>query len=215
MTANKVLILTAVEAEREAVLRGLQDHPQFDVIAGGVGLAEAAASTAIALAKESYTAVVSAGIAGGFRGQTDLESIVVANEMWGADLGAETSKGFQSIDALGLGSSRYDCEPLLTEKLNTYISKIGLSTQTGPILTTVTVTGTFGTAEDLAGRIPGAKAEAMEGFGVAAAAKKIGVPAFEIRAISNFVGPRDRENWKIKGSLAALEQASKALQEVF
>ena len=32
-----VLIVTAVEAERDALLRGLRDGSPFDVVAGGVG----------------------------------------------------------------------------------------------------------------------------------------------------------------------------------
>ncbi|SDJ02651.1 futalosine hydrolase [Alteribacillus bidgolensis] len=215
MSASKVLIVTAVEAEHEAVQRGLDHHCGFDVIAGGVGLAEAAASTAIALTKDSYTAVVSAGIAGGFRAQTELGSIVVASEIWGADLGAETNEGFYDLEKLNLGCSRYQCDPLLTDKLCTSIAERGLKAQTGAILTTAAVTGTAKTAENLAVRVPEAKAEAMEGFGVAVSAQKFDVPVFEIRSISNFVGPRDRDNWKIKEALAVLEQASNGLQEVF
>ncbi|HBU80771.1 MAG TPA: futalosine hydrolase, partial [Paenibacillus sp.] len=48
---KRVLIVTAVDAEKEAVLRGLGDQAaHFDVIAAGVGPASAAAGTAAALA---------------------------------------------------------------------------------------------------------------------------------------------------------------------
>lgn len=64
----RVLIVTAVEAEREAVLRGLRGSSRFHVIAAGAGTAAAAAGTAAALAAGSYGCVISAGIGGRFPG---------------------------------------------------------------------------------------------------------------------------------------------------
>jgi futalosine hydrolase len=55
----------------------------------------------------------------------------------------------------------------------------------------------------------------MEGFGVAAAAHSFGIPVIEIRAISNAVGPRDREAWRIKEALDSLKAASTIFSEVF
>ncbi|MOA19196.1 Futalosine hydrolase [compost metagenome] len=82
------------------------------------------------------------------------------------------------------------------------------------MLTVATTTGTAETARKLAERIPGAAAEAMEGHGVAVAAHGRNIPAIELRAISNAVGPRDREAWKIGEALSALEKACHAIKEV-
>lgn len=65
---RRVLIVTAVAAERDAVLRGLKGSDRFHVIAAGAGTAAAAAGTAAALAAGSYGCVISAGIGGGFQG---------------------------------------------------------------------------------------------------------------------------------------------------
>ncbi|MNI97933.1 Futalosine hydrolase [compost metagenome] len=54
----------------------------------------------------------------------------------------------------------------------------------------------------------------MEGFGVAVAARRLGLPVLEIRAISNAIGPRQRELWKIGDALQALELACSYLPEV-
>ncbi|WP_036643801.1 futalosine hydrolase, partial [Paenibacillus sp. oral taxon 786] len=94
------------------------------------------------------------------------------------------------------------------------LREAGLPVHHGPILTLSTVTGTAETARRLAQRYPGAGAEAMEGFGVAEAARQFGVPVLELRAISNAVGPRQRELWKIGDALQALEQACAKLPEV-
>jgi futalosine hydrolase len=47
----------------------------------------------------------------------------------------------------------------------------------------------------------------MEGFGVLRAAALAGVPAVELRAISNAVDERDRSRWRLDDALAALQEA--------
>jgi len=49
--------------------------------------------------------------------------------------------------------------------------------------------------------------EAMEGFGVLRAAQLAGVPAVELRAVSNDPGEPDRARWQVPYALAALEEA--------
>jgi futalosine hydrolase len=49
--------------------------------------------------------------------------------------------------------------------------------------------------------------EAMEGFGVLRAAADAGVPAVEVRAISNAIGEPDRERWDVAAGLDALDGA--------
>jgi nucleoside phosphorylase len=53
--------------------------------------------------------------------------------------------------------------------------------------------------------------EAMEGFGVLRAASLAGVPAVELRAISNPVSERDRGRWHIDEALTALRDALQPL----
>jgi futalosine hydrolase len=210
----RVLVVTSVPSEKEAVLRGLHGAAGFDVLAGGVGPAAAAASTAAALASARYGLVVCAGIAGGFTGRAEVGSLVVANEIVAADLGAQTPEGFRSLDELGFGSTRVSVDASLVTRVTAALRTAGLPVTTGPILSVSTVTGTAATALELASRVPGATAEAMEGYGVAAAAQVFSVPILEIRAISNPVGPRDRASWRIQEALDVLEAASSVLQEV-
>lgn len=211
---QRVLIVTSVAAERDAVLRGLNGDARFEVLIGGVGVAQAAISTAKALTKADYGLVVCAGIAGGFAEQAAVGDVVVASEIIAADLGAETPQGFTSVDELGFGSTRVAVPAQLAARLAAALQAAALPTVLGPVLTLSTVTGTAETAQALAARVPGAAAEAMEGFGAALAAQDAGLPALELRTISNAVGPRDRAAWRIKEALAALESASAVLREV-
>jgi len=57
----------------------------------------------------------------------------------------------------------------------------------------------------------GFEVEAMEGFGVLRAAALAGVPAVELRAISNAVGEPDRSAWRIDAALDALAAAVERL----
>lgn len=212
-TKNRILIITSVDAERDAIIRGLHEPNSFDVIVGGVGIAAAAVSTSNALASNKYDIVVNAGICGGFAG-TELGTIVVANEIIAADLGAQTPEGFISLDELGFGTARVTVDHRYATQVLEAMQKAGLPVTTGPILSVSTVTGTAESTLEMTKRVPGATAEAMEGYGVAMAALEYGVPILEIRAVSNVVGPRDRDSWRIKEALTSLESASKILQEV-
>ncbi|AVF22151.1 Futalosine hydrolase [Paenibacillus larvae subsp. larvae] len=206
--------MTAVEAEREAVLQGLQDTKGFDVILAGVGPAMAAARTAKALSSGNYKLVISAGIGGGFPGKAGIGDIVIAGEIIAADLGAETQEGFSILEELGFGSSCIQTNDMLVSRIAETFNGAGLPVHIGPVLTVSTATGTSDSALALAARIEGAAAEAMEGYGVAAAAQDQGVPVLEIRSVSNMVGPRDKSAWRIKEALAALSSASSVLREV-
>jgi nucleoside phosphorylase len=53
----------------------------------------------------------------------------------------------------------------------------------------------------------GSDVEAMEGFGVLRAAELAGVPAVELRAISNAVGEPDRTKWLFDDAFALLADA--------
>ncbi|SDY32319.1 futalosine hydrolase [Evansella caseinilytica] len=211
---QKILVMTAVAAERDAFLRGVNGDPRFDVRLAGVGPAAAAANTAHILSGDGYDLVISSGIAGGFAHRAGVGSIVIADKIISADLGAETGDGFLSIDELGFGSATIAVDEYRFAEVAAGMKKSQLPVHTGSILTLSTITGTAATAAHLTARYPDAVAEAMEGFGVAQAAYIFQLPAIEIRTISNLVGPRDRSNWKITEALQLLEQASSLLKEV-
>ncbi|WP_327155277.1 futalosine hydrolase [Streptomyces tubercidicus] len=230
---RRVLVVTAVAAERDAVCaaagpcdgvplpgglelrRAAGPAVAFDVLAAGVGPAAAAAGTATALtaaalAGRPYELVVSAGIGGGFSpGQPSgapLGSVVVADAIVAADLGAETADGFAPVTELGFGTVAHHPDPALVRAVTA-----AAGAATGTVLTVSTVTGTAARATELAERHPGVLIEAMEGFGVAEAAAAHGVPVLEIRTVSNAVGPRDRAAWRIGDALAALTGAFRTL----
>ena len=197
-----ILVVTAVAAERAAVLRGVPTGAAVEVLAAGVGPAAAAAGTAWHLARNPHiTTVLSAGIAGGLVTRIQLGALAVATRSVHADLGADSPGGFLTLDDLGFGATSRPTADL----------KILPDAVRGAVLTVSTVTGTAARAEALAERYPDAVAEGMEGFGVATACALAGVPFGEVRAISNPVGPRDRAAWRIGPALDALAKVGAAL----
>ncbi|MEU7798522.1 futalosine hydrolase [Micromonospora arborensis] len=213
-----LLVVTAVPAEADAVRAGLADST-VTVAPVGVGPAVAGAATArlLALAEAAgrpYRAVVSAGVAGGFAGQAEVGDTVLGTASIAADLGAESPDGFIPIDELGMplallgAGSVVRADPGLLAALRAALP----AATTGPVLTVSTVTGTAASTEELRRRHPEAVAEAMEGYGVAVAAAQAGVPFAELRTISNPIGPRDRNAWRLREALTALTAAAPALR---
>jgi len=206
-------VVTAVAAERDAVLAGrrpaagtvaglpvhraLTPAGLVDAVSGGVGPVAAAVSTGRLLG-QGYDLVVSAGIAGGFP-TAPVGSVVIADAVVHADLGAETADGFASMAELGWGEVRHALAPDLVAEVH---RRTGA--RAGAVLTVSTVTGSRHRADELLAAHPDAVAEAMEGFGCYRAAAAAGVPFLELRAIANPVGPRDRESWRIADALTAL-----------
>jgi futalosine hydrolase len=209
---SDLLIITAVAAEADAVLAGL-DGASVTVEPIGVGVAAAAAGTArlLTLAETAgtpYQAVLSAGLAGGFPGHAEMGATVIGARSIAADLGAETPDGFIGIEELGIGTGVVDADAEMLRALASALPGSVLA----DILTVATVTGTATTAARLMARYPAAAAEAMEGYGVAIAAAAAGLPFAELRTISNPIGPRDRGSWRVGPALAALTNAAALIQ---
>ncbi|HEU5271335.1 MAG TPA: futalosine hydrolase [Jatrophihabitans sp.] len=213
----RLLIVTAVAAERDAVLSALPAEPAegqlaglpvlraatpaglVDVVAGGVGPVAAALSAAALLAAAGYDLVIAAGIGGGFP-PVQPAGLAVADRVTFADLGAELADGgFAALPELGLGEVSLPADPAVARLLAERTGAV-----TGTVLTVSTVTGSRSRAERLRRTHPQAVAEGMEGAGVALAAQRAGIPFGEVRAVSNPVGPRDRASWRLAEALAAL-----------
>ena len=202
------LLVTAVDVERDALTR---DTEGLAVIATGAGPAAAATGTAWMLASEPYELAVSVGIGGGFLPAAPVGSVVVSTRTVPADLGADSPDGFLPIADLGFAPHVDEPDQEWTDRIATALTAAGLHVVTGAVLSISTVTGTAERTAELLARHPDAVAEGMEGYGVATAATMANLPYVEIRAISNVIGPRDRESWRIGEALDVLATVGAAL----
>jgi futalosine hydrolase len=155
-----------------------------DGLVCGVGPVEAAAATARALALRDWRAVLHIGVAGG----RDLATgtLVIGGEAIYCDLSA----AIRLVD-------RVSADPRLIAAAQQVIPAARIL----PIGTSAAVGGT---GHELS-------VEAMEGFGVLRAAALAGVPAVEIRAISNQIGDPDRSRWQITDAIDTLSRVTPAL----
>jgi futalosine hydrolase len=146
----------------------------------GIGPVDAAAATAAALAAERPAALLHVGIAGARRASEIAPcTVVVGSEARYCDLDvpAEWAPGcIHAAPALVLAVQRALPDALVL-----------------PIGTAARV-----------GASTGCDIEAMEGFGVLRAAQLAGVPAIEVRVVSNVIEEPDRALWRFDDAFAAL-----------
>ena len=155
-----------------------------DGLVCGIGPVEAAAATARALAESPPDGVLHVGLAGG--AGLAVGTLVVGTESIYADLAA-------AIPVL----SRVEPDPTLLAAVRRALPEApGL-----PIATSAAVT------EARNSLLQAARVEAMEGFGVLRACELAGVPAVEVRAISNELGEPDRSRWELDRGLETLATA--------
>ncbi len=198
----RILIVTAVQAEADAI-GGIDEAL---VIVSGIGRTNAAVATTKAILQEGpFDYVISAGVAGSLPGsELEIGDIVVATSCVYVEEGLHTPKGFQDMTGLGFSLGDFEgnavpIDPIMTVALD------GLY-RTGPIATVATCSGTDEAACEVVRRT-GAIAEAMEGAAVVHAARLLGLPAGELRAISNTTGDRNNQRWDLPRGLSVLGEA--------
>jgi nucleoside phosphorylase len=167
-----------------ATQREIEQLGSVDALVCGIGPVEAGIVTARTLAERRPDAVLHIGIAGA-RG-IDPPEIVLGSEAVYGDLELAKLPRTKSVQP--------DAELLRRARVALPDAHVL------PIATTAWVGG--GSGYDV---------EAMEGFAVLLAAHQAGVPALELRAISNHPDEEDRAKWRFADALAALAGATERL----
>ena len=153
----------------------------------GVGPVEAAAATAAAIAASRPRVILHVGIAGARRGSGLVPpSVVVGTASIYCDLGIP--------------------ERFAPHRLTPLPVLIDAARRAVPAATSQVI-GTSGRV----GQTADCPVEAMEGFAVLRAAALAGVPAIEVRVISNAIEEADRGRWQFDAAFAALHAATPAL----
>jgi futalosine hydrolase len=204
-----ILVVCAAAAE----LRGFDPPDGVEVLVTGIGPVEAALATARAIAEcgripgRRLDAIVNAGIGGAFRGRAEIgETVLVTHETL-AELGLESGADHELPAGLRL-TRHAEADRGLVSRL----ALIGLRAARG--ITVAGVTSSDARAADLARRF-GAAVESMEGFSVLRAAAIAGIPAIELRGISNYVGCRATSEWNFaRGAGAAVKALESALPQM-
>lgn len=192
-----ILVTCAVGKE----LAFFQSQPHVEMLVTGVGPVEAAAAVSRALAVSRPELLINAGLAGAFAGCAEIgEGVVVADDSLALCL--ETGAPIALPDEATV-VDRATSDLSIVDRL----VELGFRSVRG--ITVTQVTALDGTAARLAAQ--GVGIETMEGFAVLRAAEIAGVPAVEVRGISNTAGDRERSGWNFDAGARGLQNILSAL----
>lgn len=177
------MILVVAATERE-----LDGAEGLETLVCGIGPVEAAISTSTALVERRPDALLHVGIAGAVKLQP--RTVVIGSESLYCDI-VDASSTLPRVE-------RAAPAPELVEAARRALPQA--------LLLPITTCGRVGGAGPV-------DVEAMEGFGVLRAAGAAGVPAVEVRVVSNSPAEADRSLWRIEDALARLREIVPSLVE--
>ena len=172
----------------------------------GVGMLASAVSLTRLVSEEKPDLIIQAGIAGCFDPKISLGKVVVVKEEILGDTGVEEDGKWKDLFDLKLEKSNY--HPFEKRKLpNPWLNTYNLLKL--PELTAITVNqiSTEQARIEQLKKKYGAVLESMEGAALHFICREANIPFIQLRAISNYVGERNKANWKMKEAIEALNEA--------
>ena len=163
----------------------------------GVGMVATAYSLGKELASNQYDLAINFGIAGSFDRSIELGEVVEITYDILSELGAEDNDSFLPVSVLGFGESEF--------KATQTVGNIFKESKTSSLLknlkqvksiTVNTVHGEPDSIEKVEKRLA-PQLESMEGAAFFYVCQQAGIPCIQIRAVSNYVEKRNKDNWKI------------------
>lgn len=175
------------------------------ILITGVG----AAPTAFYMGRyaEGFDVVINIGIAGSYSSKLAMGQVVVVRQDMFGDYGIDDNGKFQTLSQAGLmGKSLLSGAGLM---VNPWIGKEIVVAEL-PLVSGITL-GTASGSESIVERVTNTwnpDIETMEGAAVFYSCLLLHRPFICLRAISNWVGPRNADSWNIDGALNNLHAAA-------
>lgn len=169
----------------------------------GVGMVATTYNLTKELAANTYDFVIQAGIAGTFDRNIELGKVVYVNSEQFADLGAEDHDKYLDVFELGLANKNE--APFSSGVLYTVMSPVYEYIDL-PEVNGITVNTTSGNDESI-NRLKEryyCETESMEGAAFHFVCLNEQIPFVQLRAISNYIEPRDKSKWQIKTAIENL-----------
>ena len=171
----------------------------------GVGMLATAVSLTRLVWEEKPDLVIQAGIAGCFDQSIPLGKVIIVNEEVLADMGVEEDGKWKDIFDLKLEKSSY--HPFEKRKLpNPWLTKFNFLKL--PEVNAITINEISTNQERIQELVKkyNPTIESMEGAALHYVCREANIPFLQIRAVSNYVGDRDKKNWEIKLAISNLNQ---------
>jgi len=202
----KVVITAATDKETaqikdtiNPIYTGGNNQRKVSFHESGVGLLASCFSISRLIFEQKPDLIIQAGIAGTFDSKQLLSKVVIIKEEQLADTGVEENGRFKDLFDLNLNEP--DNYPFKNRKLvNTYLQRLNflkLEEVTGITINEIT---TRPERIELLKAKYNAQIESMEGAALHYCCLQTATPFIQIRAISNYIGERDKSKWKFKDS---------------
>ena len=190
-----VLVIAATEAEIGPFF-GLtaQQRPGLHTLITGVGMVATALALGERLATTHYDLLLNVGVAGSFDRTIPLGEVVWVVQDTFSELGVEDGNRFLDSEVSGLA-------PCIFQSEYRHSAVTNLRQCNG--ITVNTVHGDDAAIGKVVERLS-PDVESMEGAAVFQAAQHFGIPALQVRAISNYVERRNKANWQLAPAIANL-----------
>jgi futalosine hydrolase len=171
---------------------------EITVLLTGVGMIATVYMLSRELFRNRYDLIVNAGIAGSFRKDIQPGSVVHVISDTFAELGAEDHEEFLTIDQLGLRNP--DQYPFREGQLQNPMDFRMALLNDLPSVKGITVNKVHGRAASISTTVErfSPDVESMEGAAFMYTCMMEKIPFLQIRAVSNFVEPRNRKSWQIQ-----------------
>ena len=194
---KKTLVIAATAGEIAPFMQ-LPPHQReaMDTLITGVGMVATAYALGKQLNTQRYDLLLNVGIAGTFNRNIPLATVVRVQQDTFTELGAQDGEQFIDSEALKLGSHTYYGDPGFNHPAITKLRSC-------KGITVNQVHGNEASIASIVNRIH-PDTESMEGAAVFYAAHQAGLPAVQVRAISNYVERRNKDNWQIGQAIANL-----------
>jgi futalosine hydrolase len=200
---NRILIVAATKMEIAPSLPVLKKKG-IPVAITGIGAAPSVYNMLKAIVQYQPSMLIQAGIAGCFDRKYPLGEVLVVKEERFADLGVEEHKQWKSVFDMGFIAPGQ--KPFTNGSLINSHKKIqGITGMEAVAGVTVNEVTTNKNRIRLL-KSQGAVVESMEGAALHYVALMEKIPFLQIRAISNYVGERDKSKWNFKDAIGNLNK---------
>jgi len=189
----------------DGLYTGESERLKVQFYQSGVGmLASAVAFIRLAL-EDKPDLIIQIGIAGCFNKRIPLGKVVIVKDEILGDLGVEEQGVWKDIFDLKLEKSSY--HPFEKRSLpNPWLNKFNLlNLQEVNAITVNEITTQQSRIDQLVKKYK-PTLESMEGAALHYVCREMNIPFIQLRAISNYIGERDKANWKMKESIDVLNQ---------
>lgn len=185
-------LVLSLESQVSSLETGLKTY-NFELLITGVGMVATAFALGKHLTTNHYDLVLNLGICGSFDRNIALGELVEISNDTIAELGAEDDTNFLPIAALGFGEAAFEPSTQLSDLYNLFNN---FNLKKVAAITVNTVHGNEASIQRTTDRLH-PQVESMEGAAFFYACRQMNVPCIQIRAVSNYVEKRNRDNWQI------------------